>query len=126
MRLSRESGFNFHFFAEAGFCSILTSILESFWRPRWPLYSFLAALEAKKGSPKSGQKKKRQIQGFRVGPADCAGPVGDIGGHISLQISRKYVKGPTRQLPCKQGAADLIEGPLAGGAPPPPILEFCG
>ncbi len=29
------------------------------------------------------------------------------GGHISLQISRKYANGPTRQLPCKQGAADL-------------------
>ncbi len=91
MRLSRESGFNFHFFAEAGFCSILTSILESFWRPRWPLYSFLAALEAKKGSPKSGQKKRRQIVqficGLRVDPADCAGPVGDIGGHKSMHIS---------------------------------------
>ncbi len=87
MRLSRESGFNFNILADAGFCSILISILESFWRPRWPLYSFLAALEAKKGSPKSGEKKKRQIQEFRVGPADCAGPVGDIGGHKSMHIS---------------------------------------
>ena len=38
-----------------------------------------------------------------------------------MHISRQYVKSPTRQLPCKQGAADLIEGPLGGGAPPPPI-----
>ena len=121
MRLSRESGFNFHFFAEAGFCSILSSILDAFWRPSLPLYSFWAALEAKKGSPKSGPKKKEQIQEFRVGPADCAGPVGDIGGHISLQISRKYANGPTRQLPCKQGAADLI----APRSPPDPYLLAC-
>ena len=52
-----------------------------------------------------------------------AGGGGYRRGSKSMQIS---VKSPTRQLPCKQGAADLIEGPLAGGAPPPPILEFCG
>ena len=87
MRLSRDSGFNFHFFAEAGFCSILPSILESFWRPSWPLYSFLADLGAKKGSPKSDQKKRRQIARAQGRPG---GLCGAGGGYRGAYISANF------------------------------------
>ncbi len=43
MRLSPESGFNFHFFAESGFVSILGSLLEVFWEESSSLYAFLVA-----------------------------------------------------------------------------------
>ncbi len=87
MRLSRESGFNFHFFAEAGFCSILTSILESFLRPSRPQNYILAALGAKKGSPKSGQKKKRQIEEIQGRPGGLCGAGGGYrGSYISANF----------------------------------------
>ena len=66
VRLSLESGFNFHFFAEDRFFVILGSLLESFWEPSSSLYSFLVARGAKTGSQKRGQKSIEKKVVFRV------------------------------------------------------------
>ncbi len=50
------------------FGSILGSILESFWEPSSPLYSFLVALVANSPPPKGGFLSVRFVVDFRVRP----------------------------------------------------------